>query len=109
MKLSDKAKNITGIASVEIEGFFTERFINLCKINNIKIWDIRNIVNGVTRFKIHISDFKKLRTIARKTKCKIRIKEKQGLYFKLFKYRKRKLLAFLSIVLITSCKLPSRI
>ncbi len=100
MKLSDKVKNITGVTSVEIEGFFTERFINLCKINNIKIWDIRNIVSGVTRFKIHISNFKKLRSIARKTKCKIKIKKKEGLYFQFFKYRKRKVLAYLSLLLI---------
>lgn len=100
MKLSDRAKNITGVVSVEIEGFFTERFINLCKINNIKIWDIRNIVNGVTRFKIHIANFKKLRSIAKKTKCKIKIKEKQGIYFQLFRYRKRKVLAYLSLMLV---------
>ncbi|MDF2865865.1 MAG: sporulation protein YqfD [Clostridia bacterium] len=100
MKLSDKAKNTTGIVVVEVEGFFTERFINLCKINNIKIWDIRNIVSGVVRFSIHISNFKKLRSIARKTKCKVKIKEKKGIYFKLFKYRKRKILVYLTMALI---------
>lgn len=100
MKLSDKAKNITGVVTVEIQGFFTERFINLCKINYIKIWDIRNIVSGVVRFKIHISNFKKLRNIAKKTKCKVKIKEKKGIYFKVFKYRNRKILAFLGIALI---------
>lgn len=100
MNLSDKAKNIAGFASVEIQGFFTERFINLCKINNIKIWDIRNIVEGVVRFKIHISDFKRLRTVAKKTKCQVKVKDKKGLYFKFFRYRKRKVLAFLSLMLI---------
>jgi similar to stage IV sporulation protein len=100
MKLGDKVKNITGILTIEIQGFFTERFINLCKINNIKIWDIRNIVNGVVRFNIHISDFKKIRSIVRKTKCKVKIKHKKGIYFKIFKYRKRKVLGYLVIALI---------
>ncbi len=100
MKLSDKAKNLTGTLTVEIEGFFTERFINLCKINNIKIWDVRHIVNGIVRFNIHISNFKKLKNVARKTKCKVKIKEKKGIYFKVFKYRKRKVLGFLVIILI---------
>ena len=100
MKLIDKVKNLTGVLSIEIQGFFTERFINLCKINNIKIWDIRNIVNGVVRFNIHISDFKKLRKIVKKTKCKVNIKEKKGTYFKLFRYRKRKVLGYLIISLV---------
>jgi similar to stage IV sporulation protein len=100
VKLSDKAKNITGVLTIEIQGFFTERFINLCKINNIKIWDIRNIVSGVVRFNIHISNFKKLRSIVKKTKCKVTIKQKKGIYFKLFRYRKRKVLGYLIIALI---------
>ncbi len=100
MKLGDKAKNITGTLTVEVEGFFIERFLNLCKINNIKIWNIRNIVSGIARFNIHISDFKKIRSIVKKTKCKVKIKDKKGIYFKVFRYRKRKVLGFLTIVLI---------
>lgn len=108
MSLVNKFKNIVGVVTVQIEGFFTERFINLCKINNVKIWDIRNVVKGVIRFNISISDFKKLKKIARKTKCKVVIKNKKGMYFKFFKYRKRKLLfgciiltLILSIILST--------
>lgn len=95
MGLSNNIKNIKGILTVQIEGFFTERFINLCKINNVKIWDIRNVVKGVVRFKINISEFKKLRPIARKTKCSVQIKKKEGLYFTIFKYRKRKIIVLL--------------
>ena len=90
MKITNNMRNLAGIITVQIEGFFTERFINLCRINNIKIWEIRNIVKGVIRFKMNISDFKKLRSITKKTKCKVSIKEKKGIYFTLFKYRKRK-------------------
>lgn len=100
MGITSNIQNITGIITVQIEGFFTERFINLCRINNIKIWDIRNIVKGVIRFKMQISDFKKLRSIAKKTKCKVSIKEKKGLYFTLFKYRKRKLVFVLFFLII---------
>ena len=75
MKITNNMRNLAGIITVQIEGFFTERFINLCRINNIKIWEIRNIVKGVIRFKMNISDFKKLRSITKKTKCKVSIKE----------------------------------
>lgn len=95
MGLSNNIQNIKGVVTVQIEGFFTERFINLCRINNIKIWDIRTIVKGVVRFKISIEDFKKLRPVARKTKCSVKIKQKEGLYFKFFKYRKRKIVFLL--------------
>ena len=100
MGLSDNIRNLSGVVTVEIEGFFTERFINLCRINNVKIWDIRNVVKGMVRFKISVSDFKKLRKIARKTKCKLKIKKKEGLYFTLFKYRKRKFAFFLLFMVI---------
>ena len=101
MGIVNNIKNKIGVVTVQIEGFFTERFINLCKINNIKIWDIRNIVKGVIRFKINIYEFKKLKKIARKTKCKVIIKNKKGIYFTLFRYRKRKfvfLLVFLAVI-----------
>lgn len=100
MGLTDNIQNLSGVVTVQIEGFFTERFINLCKINNVKIWDIRNIVKGVIRFKINIKDFKKLRKISKKTKCKVSIKEKKGLYFTLFKYRKRKLIFVLLFLIV---------
>lgn len=108
MELEDGINRINGVIEVQIEGFFTERFINLCKINNIKIWDIKNIVNGMVRFKIAIKQFKKLKKIAKKTKCKVKIISKKGLYFKLFKLRKRKfaiaLLLLFFIISIFSTK-----
>ncbi|MBO5477062.1 MAG: sporulation protein YqfD [Clostridia bacterium] len=91
MELEEGIKRINGTIEVQIEGFFTERFINLCKINNIKIWNIKNILNGMVRFNIAIKDFKSLKKIAKKTKCKVKIISKKGMYFKWFKLRKRKL------------------
>lgn len=104
MGIVNSVKNKIGVVTVQIEGFFTERFINLCKINNIKIWDIRNIVKGVIRFKINIYDFKKLRKVAKKTKCKVKIKNKKGAYFVLFRYRKRKFV-FLLVMLAIICSI----
>ena len=98
MELEEGIKRIKGVVEVEIQGFFTERFINLCRINNIKIWNIKNVVNGIVRFSIAIKDFKKIKPIAKKTKCKVKIISKKGVYFKLFKYRKRSL-AFILILL----------
>lgn len=100
MDIINKAKYKYGYLEVQIEGFFTERFINLCRINNIQITKIRNIVPGVVRFEILIKDFKKLRKIARKTKCKVKIKKKSGIYFRITKYKKRKIILILALLLI---------
>lgn len=103
MELEDGINRINGTIEVQIEGFFTERFINLCKINNIKIWDIKNVVNGMVRFKIAIKQFKLLKKIAKKTRCKVKIISKKGIYFKLFKLRKRKFaIALLILFLVIS-------
>lgn len=100
MELEEGIKRINGTIEVQIEGFFTERFINLCKINNIKIWNIKNIVNGMVRFQITIKEFKKLKKIAKKTKCKVKIISKKGIYFKLFKWRKRKVAILLLVLFL---------
>ena len=100
MELEDGINRINGTIEVQIEGFFTERFINLCKINNVKIWDVRNIVTGMVRFKIAIKQFKALKKIAKKTKCKVKIISKKGIYFKLFKLRKRKFAIFLFLLFL---------
>lgn len=110
MGIKKKINDITGTVLVEIEGYFTERYINLCRIQNVKIWEIKQIVPGVTRFKIHISEFKKLRPITRKTKCKLKIKQKRGMYFKMFKYRKRKIaIVLIAIMLLFLIVLSNRV
>ena len=73
MNLEEGIKKINGTVEVEVVGFFTERYINLCKINNIKIWNIQTIGSGIVRFNIAIKDFKQLRKITKKTKCKVKI------------------------------------
>lgn len=108
MKLNDEIKNIYGIVEVEVEGFFTERYINLCRINNVSVWDIVTKSNGIIIFKMFAKDFKKLRAINRKTKCKSKILKKKGVYFNYFRYRKRRfviiLVALFLVISIISTK-----
>lgn len=108
MELEEGIKRINGTIEVQIEGFFTERFINLCKINNIKIWNIKNILNGMVRFNIAIKDFKSLKKIAKKTKCKVKIISKKGIYFKWFKLRKRKFALILLLVFLVISVLSTK-
>ncbi len=90
---------IKGYVKISVEGFFGERFLNLMNTANVPMWDIEKI-NGTCIFlKIKIEDFKKVRKIARKTKSKIKIKERTGLPFFLHRYKARRF----SLVAIVIC------
>ena len=61
---------IMGYITIEIEGYFIERFINICNSKNIFLWNIKKINSTIIRVNIGIHNFKKLKTISKKTKCK---------------------------------------
>ena len=100
MNVSNIGTYIKALIEVEAEGFFVERLINLCKINNIKIWNITYINEGRIRFEISPKEFKKLKPYVKKSKCKIKIKKKKGMYFDFFRYRKRKLVIYLVLAVL---------
>jgi len=97
-RITNKVKK--GTIIVEIEGFFIERFINLCKIQNIEIQDIRYITAGLISFKTSTNNLGKIKKIASKTKCKVKVKKKKGIYFVLFRYKKRRIFLYLFLLLI---------
>ncbi len=100
MNVSNFSTYVRAVIEVEAEGFFVERLINLCKINNIKIWDITYINEGRIRFCVAPKNFKKLKPYVKKSKCKLKIKKKKGIYFDMFRYRKRKLAVYLVLALV---------
>ncbi len=89
----------SGYVTVIIEGFFVERFINICKSNNIILLDIERENSTYLKIKILKSDFKDIRHIAKRTKCKIKIDKKSGIPFFVNKYRKRKVFAIAILVI----------
>ena len=92
---------IFGYVKVEVEGYYIERFINICQNQKILIWNLKREKGVKLYLNIGTKDFKKLKSIARKTNCKMKIKKKRGLPFILHKYKKRKIFAiFLIIIMI---------
>lgn len=81
---------VTGYVVVIVEGFFLEKFTNLCANNNIIFWNLSRVGNSKMRIETNIKDFKKMRKQAKKCGCRISLLEKRGLPFLLFRYRKRK-------------------
>ena len=62
---------IFGYVRIEVEGYYIERFINICQNKKILIWNLKRQKGVKLYLNIGIKDFKKLKAIARKTKCKI--------------------------------------
>ena len=92
---------ITGYINIKVESFFLERFINICISKNIFLWNIKRKKSTIMYANISIKDFKRLKNIAKKTKSKVKIENKKGIPFLLYKYRKRKLfLIFFAIMII---------
>ena len=82
-----------------VEGYYIERFINLCSKKQIILWNLERKDNITLVADIDKKEFKRLREISRKTKCKVKIQNKIGLPFVVRKYKKRKIF-FILLVLI---------
>lgn len=91
---------ISGYLRTNIEGYYIERFINICRKENIPVWNIKKEKEIRLAFNIKIKDFKKICKIAKTTKCKLKIKKKKGFPFILNRYKKRKIFAIFLILVI---------
>lgn len=93
---------IIGYIRISIEGYYIERFINICRNNKITIWNLKRDKNVRLELNIATRDLKKVAKIAKQTKCKLKILNKKGFPFIFNKYKKRKifLVALILIVLV---------
>lgn len=89
-------------------GGFPERFINLCSLSGINLWDAKS-VGGVLTAKTFASSYKNIRHCAKKSGMKMRLKAKCGFPFFIRPYLKRKgiaaglVLSAALLVFLTSC------
>lgn len=94
---------IMGYVNIVVEGYYIERFINICKSKGIFFWNMKREKSSILYAKVGIKEFKKLREIARKLQCRVKIERKRGMPFIFYKYRKRK--TFLVLLLSVICLL----
>lgn len=83
---------IRGYVVIRVQGLTLEKFINMCTVRNIYLWDVKRVGNTVLEAKIGIKGFKDLRKIVKKLGCKVSIRKKQGYPFWIYKLKKRKML-----------------
>lgn len=95
-----------GYLLVRLYGYSPERFINLCRNHNILIWNMCKVEDGYQCY-MTVHGFRQIRSIAKKTKTKVRIVKRFGMPFFLHKMLKHKgflfgIVLFSAIVYILS-------
>ena len=89
MFLNNIFQFLKGYVIILVKGNSVGHFINVCMHRNIVLKSISCRDDGAVKASVSVSDFKKLRSVARKTHVRIHILEKKGLYRFIQKYRKR--------------------
>ena len=69
-----------GLIYFQANGGFSERFINLCRLNKVRLYNMRE-ENGVLFASTNIRGFKKIRLCAKKSGMRVKIISKKGLPF----------------------------
>lgn len=92
---------IIGYVRVKVEGYYIERFINICTNKKIVIWKLKRNKDIDLELNVRIKDFKEIVKIAKKTRCRISIVKKKGVPFIVNRYRKRKLFGVAILLVIT--------
>lgn len=100
MQLKILRSYLSGYVNIVVEGYYIERFINLSTSKNIFLWNLNREKATILYARVSRKDFKKLRSICKKTGCKMKIKQKKGFSFVLQKYRKRKIFASLLLIIV---------
>ena len=66
-------KYILGYVRITVEGYYIERFINICTTSKILIWNLKREKGVRLYLNIGIKDFFEAVKIAKKLKCKVKI------------------------------------
>lgn len=77
-----------GYVDFSAEGKFPERFLNITSRNGVSLWNAQPVKNGLEG-SMYISDYRKIRRTAKKSKVKTKITAKHGLPFFTAKYKNR--------------------
>lgn len=91
---------IIGYVSIKVEGYYIERFINICMSKNIFFWNMKREKSSILNANVGIEEFKKIKEVAKKLNCRVHIERKRGLPFIFNRYKKRKIFLLLLIFVV---------
>ena len=99
---------LLGYVRISVEGYYIERFINICTTNKILIWNLKREKGIKLHLNIGIQDFYKAINICKKLKCKVKIEKKRGIPFVINRYRKRKIFIIALIIIFSIIYVSSK-
>lgn len=79
---------IKGFLEIKIQGDYVERFMNMCRVHGIILWQIRKEEHDYF-CRISYVDFFELPELIKKTKTKVYVLKKHGFIFMLPFFKKR--------------------
>ncbi len=91
---------LRGYLTITVTGNFCERFIQVCALNNIFLWDIIRISKKSIRCKISVKSFFRLPQISYNTGVLVHINVRHGFPFFLKKYKNRKIALLSAIIFV---------
>ena len=77
MNTNKAIQYLSGYVDIVIEGYYIEKFINICNNEHIELWNIKRENAIKLHTSVEIKNFKLLRNICKKTKCKVKIEKKE--------------------------------
>ena len=90
---------ILGYVNISVQGYYIERFINVCISKGIFLWNVRIEKSTYAHANVGIKDFKKIKEVCKKTKCKVTLNTRRGMPFFMNKYKKRKTFVILLVII----------
>lgn len=100
MQLKILLSYLFGFVDIVVEGYYIERFLNLCTSKNIFLWKLNRQKATILNARVGRKDFRRLRNVCKKTGCKMKIQKKKGFSFILHQYKKRKIFAGLLLLIV---------
>lgn len=88
---------LVGYLRIEVSEGRIEQFLNLAVEQGISLWQIQRLPDRM-RATLTVRDFRALRPVARGSGCRVRIRRRYGLPFRLVRLRRRPVLALGGIV-----------
>lgn len=90
----------TGYCNIEVDGYYIERFINECIKQGIFLWGLGRKKQGIITARIGREDIALAKEIARKNQCIIINKGERGIPVLWKKYKNRKVMIIMIILLV---------
>ncbi len=70
---------LAGYVVILVTGEAPEKFVNMAASRGIQLWEITRVREGAILLKVRLNAVRALRHIARRTRCRFRIRRRVGL------------------------------